>query len=440
MRRFWTLTVSVHLLASVVGSHGMALGGLQASEAQESLRRGIQLFDDGDYTQAIAELEGAAIELESIGAAPGDIASAYFYLGAALATEFSADPAREQARLAFREAQRQDPLFRPSAGRFSVNVMRLWEDARTMEVPPDVPAAELAGTLRVTSTPRGATVYVAGQLRGETPVDVSDLPAGDHRITLVLEDHEPDVRVVALAPGQPELVDVELEESGGAGWWRWAALAGGGGAAAALLAPRNKPPSASLSISPNGVGMAGATQFAFDGGASSDPDQDPLTFSWSFGDGSSGSGRQTTHVYDSEGTYSVTLTVSDGKGESDTEMDSVVVSQNLDGAFFRETTNLWITSPQGAVFLDVSFRLSQGGGSLRGDVTIDVTGAVTGVHRENFGGGLDGANGFVCPCGMRLSGEEFQLRGTVESGADVISASSLTLFGFTWETISFRRQ
>ena len=437
MRRLWTLTVSVHLLASVVGSHGMALGEGQASEAQEGLRRSIQLVDDGDYTQAIAELEGVAIELESVGAAPSDIASAYFYLGFALAIEVSDD----EARLAFREAQQQDPLFLPSAGRFPPRVMSLWEDARTMEVPPELPAVELAGTLRVTSTPPGATVYVAGQLRGETPVEVRDLPAGDHRITLVLEDHEPDVRVVALAPGQPELVDVELEESGGAGWWRWAALAGGGGAAAALLMPRNKPPSASLSISPNGVGMAGATRFAFDGGASSDPNQDPLTYSWSFGDGSSDSGRQTTHVYDSEGTYSVTLTVSDGK-ESDTETDSVVVSQNLDGAFFRETTNLFATTTAGSrVFFDVSFRLSQSGGSLRGNVTIDITGAATLVHRESFSGSLDAANQYVCPCGIQLSSAEFQLRGTVESGADVISASSLTLLGsITWEEITFRRR
>ena len=438
MRRLGALTVSVHLLASVVGSHGMALGGRQASEAQEGLRRGIQLVDDGDYTRAIAELEGVAIELEFVGAAPSDIASAYFYLGFALAIEVSDD----EARLAFREAQQQDPLFRPSAGRFPPRVMSLWEDARIMEVPPELPAVELAGTLRVTSTPPGATVYVAGQLRGETPVDVSDLPAGDHRITLVLEDHEPDVRVVALAPGQPELVDVELEESGGAGWWRWAALAGGGGAAAALLMPRNKPPSASLSISPNGVGMAAATQFALDGGASSDPDQDPLTYSWSFGDGSTGSGRQTTHVYDSEGTYSVTLTVSDGKGESDTEMDSVVVSQNLDGAFFGETANLVVSLTDGSrVFFDVSFRLSQSGGSLRGSVTVDITGDLgSGVLRESLSGSLDPANRYVCPCGIRLSSAEFQLTGTVESGADVISASNLTLLGATWESLTFRRQ
>lgn len=52
---------------------------------------------------------------------------------------------------------------------------------------------------------------------------------------------------------------------------------------------------------------------AFDGGASSDPDGDPLTYSWDFGDGSPAEGGATpTHTYADNGSYTVTLTVSDG--------------------------------------------------------------------------------------------------------------------------------
>lgn len=51
---------------------------------------------------------------------------------------------------------------------------------------------------------------------------------------------------------------------------------------------------------------------AFDGRASSDPDGDPLTFSWVFGDGGTGTGAQPAHAYGALGVYGVALTVSDG--------------------------------------------------------------------------------------------------------------------------------
>jgi hypothetical protein len=55
----------------------------------------------------------------------------------------------------------------------------------------------------------------------------------------------------------------------------------------------------------------GAT-LAFDASGSSDADQDPLTFSWDFGDGGTASGATPTHVYADNGTYTVTVSVSDG--------------------------------------------------------------------------------------------------------------------------------
>ena len=75
--------------------------------------------------------------------------------------------------------------------------------------------------------------------------------------------------------------------------------------------PPNRPP----------VPEAGPDQFAeagevltFDGSQSSDPDGDPLNFSWDFGDGSPAeSGAQVTHAYAADGSYTVTLTVDDGE-------------------------------------------------------------------------------------------------------------------------------
>jgi uncharacterized repeat protein (TIGR01451 family) len=58
----------------------------------------------------------------------------------------------------------------------------------------------------------------------------------------------------------------------------------------------------------------------FDGRGSSDPDGDPLTYEWDFGDGSpTASGATTTHRYTVVGTYTATLRVRDGRGGEGTD-------------------------------------------------------------------------------------------------------------------------
>jgi glucose/arabinose dehydrogenase len=79
--------------------------------------------------------------------------------------------------------------------------------------------------------------------------------------------------------------------------------------------PANRPPTASMTATPT----SGPTPLtvSFNGSASSDPDGDPLTYEWSFGDGSPNettTGPTTSHTYTTAGARTATLTVRDGRG------------------------------------------------------------------------------------------------------------------------------
>ena len=69
------------------------------------------------------------------------------------------------------------------------------------------------------------------------------------------------------------------------------------------------------------------TSIAFDGSGSDDLDEDALSYAWTFGDGSIGTGVAPNHIYQFGGTFQVTLTVSDGHGGSDTATATATVTE-----------------------------------------------------------------------------------------------------------------
>jgi len=64
---------------------------------------------------------------------------------------------------------------------------------------------------------------------------------------------------------------------------------------------------------------------AFDGSGSTD-NVGVTSYEWAFGDGTTATGEQVTHSFSAEGSYTVTLTVTDGAGNSDTASVTVDVS------------------------------------------------------------------------------------------------------------------
>ena len=219
-----------------------------------------------------------------------------------------------------------------------------------------------------------------------------------------------------------------------------------GAAVAGVVVARDAapaPPVAALRIEPGGLGMAGLTEYRFDGSGSSDPNRDALTYEWAFGDGARGSGVTTTHVYVAAGTYDVTLTVSDGSAE-ETADGSVMVGPNLNGRFVG--SNVYVPGPGeddygcGSWHITSTLDLTHDGRTLSGE--FDHFGdrpqsSHCSPHHFYYSvsGDLRGSN-FVCPCDihltLQLTGQthgppEDPLRtlgGTVAGGADSID------FGF----------
>jgi len=87
--------------------------------------------------------------------------------------------------------------------------------------------------------------------------------------------------------------------------------------------PVNQPPAADAG-GPY-TGDAGVP-VAFDGGNSSDIDGSIVSYDWDFGDGGDGTGPQPTHSYASGGSYTVTLTVTDDGGLTNSATTSVEIA------------------------------------------------------------------------------------------------------------------
>jgi hypothetical protein len=83
----------------------------------------------------------------------------------------------------------------------------------------------------------------------------------------------------------------------------------------------NGNPTASMTASETAAIM-GATAVTFTA-SGSDPNGDALSYSWNFGDGTTGSGASVSHVFNAAGTFNVVVTASDGKGGSATASGSV---------------------------------------------------------------------------------------------------------------------
>ncbi len=81
----------------------------------------------------------------------------------------------------------------------------------------------------------------------------------------------------------------------------------------------------------------------FDGSLSSDVDGTVVTYSWDFGDGSTGSGPAVSHSYAKAGTYTVTLTVTDDNGMTSSQASAKTIIDRAPIVSFEEDKTIALT-------------------------------------------------------------------------------------------------
>ena len=71
------------------------------------------------------------------------------------------------------------------------------------------------GQLQVASEPSGASVWIGGQVRGVTPLSLSEVEAGPQQVTLRLDGYEDFTTTVEIVAQQQHTVNGQLEQSVG---------------------------------------------------------------------------------------------------------------------------------------------------------------------------------------------------------------------------------
>jgi PKD repeat protein len=112
----------------------------------------------------------------------------------------------------------------------------------------------------------------------------------------------------------------------------------------------------------------------FDASASTDSTSNPLTYTWDFGDGTTGSGVTPGHAYASKGTYTATVTAASG-AVTGTATAQVVVAQSI---------TVTVTSPTKNTLYGGSATATVAGTVSAPNLTVNVNGVAASVSGMNF--------------------------------------------------------
>jgi chitodextrinase len=143
--------------------------------------------------------------------------------------------------------------------------------------------------------------------------------------------------------------------------------------------PAGNAPIARFTFSPQGGNAP--LDVTFDGSESSDPDGQVTNYRWNFGDGTFGNGQTIVHQFQTEGEYTITLTVTDNDGKTGSTSHTIIVEPPNE-----PPVAVFDFSPKSGLFpLTVTFDASQ---------SYDVDGQVV-QYEWDFGGEQTGSGQVV---------------------------------------------
>jgi len=187
-----------------------------------------------------------------------------------------------------------------------------------------------------------------------------------------------------------------------------------------VAAAQNAAPSAKATATP----ASGQVPFTvqFDGSGSTDPDGTITSYTWNFGDGTTGTGAKVSHTYTTVGTYKVILTVTDDKSAQATA--TVTIVTNPPNQAPKATANA--TPTTGAAPLTVNFDAS---------ASSDPDGTVT-AYAWNFGDGTTGSGAKVSHTYTKAGTYSAKLTVTDDKGATSTTTINITVQESTCGTAS----
>jgi PKD repeat protein len=103
----------------------------------------------------------------------------------------------------------------------------------------------------------------------------------------------------------------------------------------------NVPPTSAFTTTTSGLAITA------DGSTSTDSDGTVAGYAWTFGDGGTATGKTTNHTYTTAGTFTVSLTVTDDKGATNTSTRTITLTAPADAPFILDAFNRTVSNGWG---------------------------------------------------------------------------------------------
>jgi hypothetical protein len=151
----------------------------------------------------------------------------------------------------------------------------------------------------------------------------------------------------------------------------------------------------------------------------SDPDGNPLTYAWNFGDNTSGTGSTVTHSYPAASTYDATVTVTDSAGASVTSSVTVTVSAAATPTVHVKAIAMSISKTKRGTAASATVTIVNNNGAVVSGAT--VSGSWSGLTTSSASG-LTSSTGKV----------KFTSARTTSSGTFTFTVNTVTASGYTY--------